>query len=216
MKRPSSFHFNIGLTARFFTVALALALLPATALPQSLWRDDISKPMYADKRASSVGDILTIVIQESTTANKNNETKTERQSSLNASIASFFYSPGASGLLTKGGKLPALAYTSDQKHDGSGSINNSESIIGYIAVRVIDVLPNRNLVVEGKRETAFGGEHQTIMLRGVVRLDDVSPNNTVLSYNVADASIHIISKGSITDTTKKGWFTRLWEKVSPF
>ena len=68
----------------------------------SLWRDDISKPMYADKRANGIGDIITIVVQENTTANKNNETKTERQSSLNAAITSFLYSPGASGLLTKG------------------------------------------------------------------------------------------------------------------
>jgi flagellar L-ring protein precursor FlgH len=195
---------------------LGALLLPVVARPQSLWRDDISKTMFEDKRATSIGDILTIVIQENTTANKNNETKTERSSSLDAAITQFFYSPGASGLLTKGGQLPQLAYNSDQKHDGSGSINNSESIIGYIAVRVIDVLPNQNMVIEGKRETAFGGEHQTIILRGVVRLDDVSPNNTVFSFNVADASIHIISKGTVTDSTKKGWFTRFWERISPF
>ena len=216
MNKPSWLPFNTTPAALLPAIVLGSALLAMPAWPQSLWRDDISKPMYADKRATSVGDILTIVIQESTTANKNNETKTERQSSLNAAIASFLYSPGASGLLTKGGKLPALQYSSDIKHDGSGSINNSESMLGYIAVRVIDVLPNRNMVIEGKRETAFGGEHQTILLRGVVRLDDVSPNNTVFSYNVADASIHIVSKGTISDSTRKGWFTRVWEKISPF
>ncbi len=203
-------------TRRWPVWLLSAVLLPAAAWPQSVWRDDVSKAMYADKRATRVGDILTIVIQESTTANKNNETKTERQSSLDAAITQFFYSPGASGLLTKGGQLPQLAYNSDQKHDGSGSINNSESILGYIAVRVIDVLPNQNMVIEGKRETAFGGEHQTIILRGVIRLDDISPNNTVFSFNVADASIHIISKGTVTDSTRKGWFTKLWEKISPF
>jgi flagellar L-ring protein FlgH len=216
MNKPSSSPFNLNRVRRWPALLLGAVLLPAAAWPQSLWRDDLSRAMYADKRATGVGDILTIVIQESTTANKNNETKLQRQSSLDAAITQFFYSPGASGLLTKGGQLPQLAYNSDQKHDGSGSINNSESILGYIAVRVIDVLPNQNMVIEGKRETAFGGEHQTIILRGVIRLDDISPNNTVFSFNVADASIHIISKGTVSDSTKRGWFTRLWFKLSPF
>ena len=195
---------------------LAAVLLAASAPAQSLWRDDISNSMYSDKRATRVGDILTILVQENTTANKNNETKTERQSSLNAKIAAFILSPSQAGLIANQGKLPAFAFNSDQKHDGSGSINNSESIIAYVAVRVIDVLPNSNMVIEGKRETSFGGEHQTIILRGLVRLDDITSNNTVLSYNVADASIHIISSGTVTDSTRKGWFSRIWDKISPF
>jgi len=191
-------------------------LLAAGVQAQSLWHDDVSKAMYADKRGTSVGDILTIIVQENTIANKNNETATERQSSLNSAITSFLYSPGASGALTKGGQLPALAYNSDAKHDGKGSINNSESIVAHIAVRIMDVLPNNNLVIEGKRETSFGGEHQTIILRGVVRADDVVADNTVLSYNVADATIQIIGKGTVTDSQNKGWFTRLWDKINPF
>lgn len=196
--------------------AAVLFTLAANLQAQSLWRDDISKTMYADKRGTTVGDILTIVVQENTTANKNNETATERQSSLDAAITAFLYSPGASGALTKGGQLPALAYNSDAKHDGKGTINDSESIVAHVAVRITDVLPNGNLVIEGKRETSFGGEHQTIILRGTVRPDDVFADNTVLSYNVADATIQIIGKGTVTDSTKKGWFTRLWDKINPF
>jgi flagellar L-ring protein FlgH len=189
---------------------------PVVSHAQSLWRDDISHAMYADKRGSGVGDILTIVVQETSTANKSNETKTERQSSLSAAITSFLYSPGSSSLLTKGGSLPAMAYNSDHKHDGTGAINNSESIVAQIAVRIVDVLPNGNFVVEGKRETSFSGEKQTITLRGTVRADDVSPQNTVPSYNVADATIQIIGKGTVTDSTSKGWFNRTWDKINPF
>ena len=200
-------------------LAVATALLtsaPAVSHADSLWRDDISRPMFVDKRGMNVGDILTIAVQESSTANKNNGTTTERQSSLSAAITSFLYSPGASGLLTKGGQLPAMAYNSDAKHAGTGTINDSETIVAQIAVRIVDVLPNGNLVVEGKRETSFSGEHQTIILRGVVRSDDVASNNTVLSYNVADATIQIIGKGTVTDSQNKGWFTRLWDKINPF
>lgn len=172
--------------------------------------------MYADKRASGVGDIVTIVVQENTTTSKDNKTATSKQSAMDASITSFFYSPTASGALTKNGQLPALKYSSKNDFSGGGTINNTERIITYVAARVIDVLPNRNLVIEGKRETAFGGERQTILLRGVVRMDDISANNTIFSYNIADASIHIVSKGTLTDSTRKGWWNKLWDKLTPF
>ena len=198
-------------------MAASLTMIwPAIGQSQSLWRDDVSRPMFADKRGVGVGDILTVVVQETSTANKNNATTTERQSSLSAAITSFLYSPGASGLLTKGGQLPAMAYNSDHKHAGTGAINDSESIVAQVAVQIVDVLPNGNLVIEGKRETSFSGEHQTIILRGVVRAYDVASNNTVLSYNVADATIQIIGKGTVTDSTNKGWFTRILDKINPF
>jgi flagellar L-ring protein precursor FlgH len=168
--------------------------------------------MFADKRAASVGDILTVIVQENTVANKNNETSTEKKSGLSAAISSFLYP----GFVQYKGANPSVSYSSDLKHDGSGTINNSESIVAHIAVRVSDVLPNGNLVIEGKRETSFSGEHQTIMLHGVVRAEDVSAQNTVLSYNVTDASIQIIGKGTVTDSQNKGWFTRILEKVYPF
>jgi len=204
------------LMPKFIIGAALLLLLPAQTHADSLWKDDTSRPMFADKRGVNVGDILTIMVQENSTANKDNGTTTERQSSLTAAITSFLYSPASSGLLTKGGQLPAIDYTSDHKHSGTGTIKDSESIVAEVAVRVIDVLPNGNLVIEGKRDTAFSGEHQTIILRGVVRSEDVASNNTVLSYNVADATIQIIGKGTVSDSQNKGWFNRLWDKVNPF
>lgn len=193
-----------------------LALLPVFGRAQSLWHEDSSKPMYADKRASGLGDIITILVQENSTAKKSNSTKTEKSSTLSEAITSFLYSPAGSSFLTKGGQMPAMAYNSDGKFAGGGAIDNSEDIIAKIAVRIVDVLPNNNLVIEGKRETAFSGERQTIILRGVVRSDDVSPDNTVFSYNVADATIQIIGKGTVTDSQRKGWFTRIWDKINPF
>jgi flagellar L-ring protein precursor FlgH len=196
--------------------AALMVLFPAMDRADSLWQEGNSRAMYADKRGVNVGDIVTIVVQENSSANKDNSTTSERQSSLSAAITSFLYSPGASGLLTKGGQLPAMAYNSDHKHAGNGVIKDSESIVAQIAVRIIDVLPNGNLVLEGKRDTSFSGEHQTIILRGVVRSEDVAKDNTVLSYNVADATIQIIGKGTVSDSQNKGWFTRLWDKINPF
>jgi flagellar L-ring protein precursor FlgH len=193
-------------------VLLALTLCgPAASRAQSLWHDD-SRALIADKRACGVGDILTIVISEVSSANKNNETKTEKNSSWTAAVASFLYP----GFLQYKGSAPAVQYNSDLKHDGSGAINNSEVIVAQVTVKVLDVLPNHNLVVEGKRETSFAGEHQSIFLRGIVRPEDISPTNTISSCDVADATIQIVGKGAVSDSTRKGWFTRILDKVNPF
>jgi flagellar L-ring protein FlgH len=183
---------------------------------QSLWHANTSLAMYADKRAARVGDLITIVVQENTTATKDNKTSTSKKASMDAAITAFLYSPAASGLLTKGGTLPALKYNSGNTFDGGGTINNSEQIVAQVTVRVIDVLPNGNMLIEGTRETAFSGEKQNVVLHGIVRPDDVTANNTVFSYNVADAKIQIVSKGTIADSQRKGWFTKIWDKLSPF
>ncbi len=199
---------------------LPLALLLGAALSQSLhaqslWKDS-SVSMLADKRAHAVGDILTIVVQENHTASKDNTTKTARSSDIDASISSFLYPAGASGLLTKNGQLPAMKMGSKTDFSGGGQINNSETITSQIAVKVVDVLPNGNLVVEGTHQTAFANETQTAVLRGTVRSEDVQSNNTVFSYNVADATIRYTSKGAVSDAQKKGWFTKVWDKLAPF
>ncbi len=106
-----------------FKISLALALATSfapSAHSQSLWKEGASKSMFADKRATRVGDILNILIQESNTANRNNNTKTSKASSIDASLQSFLFSPDASKLLTKGGKLPALKTSAAQTFDGGG------------------------------------------------------------------------------------------------
>jgi flagellar L-ring protein precursor FlgH len=198
------------------SILIALCALPMcfqNSLPaQSLWRDDTSRSQFADKRAAGVGDILTIIVQEISSANKNNETKTEKSSSWTAAVSSFLFP----GFAQYKGSTPAVSYNSDLKHDGSGAINNSETIVAQVAVKVMEVLPNHNLMIEGKRETSFSGEHQTIVLHGIVRPEDVTCTNTVLSCNVADATIQMVGKGTVTDTQRKGWFTRILDKVIPF
>ncbi|MGA2247860.1 MAG: flagellar basal body L-ring protein FlgH [Verrucomicrobiota bacterium] len=194
---------------------LALLALPlcfhGAVWAQSLWHDD-SRSLIADKRASGVGDILTIVVSEISSANKNNQTTTEKTSSWTAAVASFLYP----GFLQYKGSAPAVQYNSDLKHAGTGAINNSETIVAQVTVKVMDVLPNHNLVIEGKRETSFAGEHQSIVLHGIIRPEDISSTNTISSCDIADATIQIVGKGTVTDSTSKGWFTRILDKVNPF
>ena len=199
-----------------FNLAFLILNSPTPLPAQSLWKTDSSKAIIADKRAGAVGDLITILVQENNTASKDNSTSTAKKSSIDASIAKFLYSPAGSSLLTKNGQFPALNLTSSQDFDGGGKISNSEKITAKITVRVMDVLPNGNLVLEGRRSTSFAGETQEAVLRGVVRVEDIAPNNTLYSYNIADATIKYVSTGTITDNQRKGWFTRVWEKVTPF
>jgi len=193
-----------------------LVAVPLVAPAQSLWKADSSRALVADKRAGAVGDLLTILVEENNTASKDNSTKTAKSSAIDASISSFLYSPGASSFLTKSGQMPALKLNSAQNFDGGGKISNSEKITARITVRITDVLPNKNLVIEGRRTTSFSGETQEAVLRGVVRGEDITSNNTIFSYNIAEATIKYVSTGTITDNQRKGWFTRVWEKVTPF
>lgn len=209
-KSPASFRW--GRVALLSTVLCA----SISSNAQSLWQADSSQALISDKRACAIGDLLTILVQENNTASKDNSTKTAKSTAVDASIASFLYSPAASSFLTKNGVMPAMKLGSSQSFDGGGKVSNSERITARITVRVVDVLPNKNLVIEGRRTTAFAGETQEAVLRGVVRTEDIAPNNTLFSYNVADATIKYVSNGTLSDNQRKGWFTRVWEKVNPF
>lgn len=200
-----------SLSLGLLLVVLALTVA-ASAHAQSLWPTASTRGMFSDKRACSVGDIITIIVKESTTATKNNQTATSKKASMDASIATFLYN----GYLANKGAMPALKYSSDNEFTGGGTINNNESIVAEVAVKVIDVLPNRTLVIEGTRETSFAGEKQNIVLHGIVRADDVASDNTCYSYNIADAKITIVGKGAVSDAQRKGWFTKIWDKISPF
>lgn len=197
-------------------ILIALVALPlcfqSAVRSQSLWRDDTLRSMFADRRAANVGDILTIQVQEISSANKNNETKTEKNSGWTAAVASFLYP----GFVQYKGSTPAVQYNSDLKHDDAGAINNSETIVATVSVTVKDVLPNHNLVIEGRRETSFANEHQTIILHGVVRPEDITSTNSISSGSIADATVEIIGKGTVTDSQRKGWFTRILDKLIPF
>lgn len=195
---------------------LAAAAQFSSAQADLIWKEDSSRSMFADKRATMIGDLVTIIIQENATTSKDASTKSTKSSGVDMGISSFLYGPGASGLLTKGGQYPALKMDGKTSFDGSGSVGSTEKIVARVTVRVVDVLPNKNLMIEGSRQTSFSGETQDVVLRGVVRPEDVAANNTVYSYNVSDVTIKFHSKGTVTDGQKKGWFTSTLDKINPF
>ena len=208
----------LGFKRRLAALAACLFAL-GQAQADSLWTKETAVSLFADHKANRVGDIITVLVMESNSASRNTSTKTEKKSDLSASISDFISGnlegkvfPGQLGSVQK----PKLGTTSQSKFEGKGAVNNSGNLNSRFAVRVVDVLPNKNLIIEGVRRTSFSGESQTIVLRGTVRPQDVTPVNTVYSYHLAVVSIALKDEGSVSDVQKKGWFSKLWSKITPF
>ena len=214
MKTQSLFHKSLELPRVVALFLLATAACgPLTA--QTVWNDQAAS-LVSDIRAHDIGDILTVIIQENKTASKNTSTKSNKTSGVNAGIESFLFSPAASSSLTKKGQLPSLNLNSSTQFEGGGNVSSTEKITTRLSVRILDILPNRQYLVEGAQKTSFGGESQDAVLRGVVREADITSGNTVFSYNLADVTIQFSSKGALSDKTKRGWFTKAWDKINPF
>jgi flagellar L-ring protein precursor FlgH len=200
-------------------LASMAALLGTAARADSLWPSYSSGPhasMFADHKAQAVGDILTIVVNENAVAQSTQTKTSNRDSSINDSVAQFIYPPALSGLGTHGGQLPSTQITGKAAYSGGGAINNSQSLTATAAVVVTDVLPNGNLVIEGRRVITFSGETQYAALHGIVRPYDIGPDDTVASANIANARLEFSSSGQLTDAEKRGWFSKLYEILRPF
>ncbi len=168
--------------------------------------------MYADRKASASGDILTIIVSEAVAATNSQSTKSARASSIADSVSSFIYP----SLALHKGALPNLSVSGNATYSGGGDISNNQSLESRAAVLVTDVLPNGNLVIAGVRVVTFSGETQYVVLHGLVRPDDIARDNTITSSNIADAKVEFYTEGQLTDAQKRGWLAKVYEKLRPF
>uniref|UniRef100_C6E7K1 Flagellar L-ring protein n=1 Tax=Geobacter sp. (strain M21) TaxID=443144 RepID=C6E7K1_GEOSM len=180
----------------------------------SLWQDS-STGLAEDLKARRRGDIITVVISENASASKKASTGTSRGSSISAGI------PKLLGLETTGirnwADLSDLLNASfGSKFDGSGSTSRQETLQATISAKVVDVIPNGNLLIEGRRNVKVNNEDQIIVLTGTVRGRDVSADNTISSALIADARIAYSGKGIISDRQKPGWLLNTLDKIWPF
>lgn len=196
--------------------ALALAAAPVRA--NSIWSSQgrTGRSMFADHKATGPGDIITVIVQESAAATSSQSKKSERDSALSDAVQQFIFSAAASGLGTHKGELPASNWSGTSTYSGGGSVNNSQTVTARAAVLITDVLPNGNFVIEGMRVVKFSGETQYVLLRGLVRPDDITSNNTILSSDIADARVEFHTEGTLTEAQKRGWLSKLYEKLRPF
>jgi len=180
----------------------------------SLWQAS-SIALAEDLKARRRGDIITVVISEQASASKQASTGTKRGSSISAGI------PKLLGLETTGirnwADLSDLLNASfSSKFDGTGSTSRQETLQATISAKVVDVIPNGNLLIEGRRNVKVNNEDQIIVLTGTVRGRDVSSENTINSALIADARIAYSGKGIISDRQKPGWLLNALDYVWPF
>lgn len=180
----------------------------------SLWPADDHVFFYADKKALRVGDIITVRIIESAQASNTADTDLSRSSSANAGLSTFFGKKKFLNLFKLGEDL--LTSTADNGHQGSGSTTRSGQLTATMTAVVRDVLANGNLVIQGTREVLVNHEQQFITVTGIVRPQDVSRDNVILSTQLADANISIGGLGVVDDKQRSGWGTWLFDLVWPF
>ena len=210
--RPPSF-FAASAYALFALVALFVVVFAAPARGESLWpaNGQPVRTMFADRKAAAKGDILTIIVAESAVAQSSQSKKSSRDSTLQDAITRFIYP----GLGAHKGQLPGIGATGSASYSGGGDVSNSQSLSARAAVLVTDVLPNGNLVIEGVRVVAFSGETQYVVLRGIVRPDDIARDNSIVSTNIADARVEFHAEGALTEAQKRGWLAKVYEKLRP-
>jgi flagellar L-ring protein precursor FlgH len=176
-----------------------------------------------------VGDVLTIVLVENTNATKEATTATKKENDIaleNPVLLGSAVQFNIAGSNDAGRRLVPLQSTtgntldvtanSAQEFSGTGSSKQSNSLKGAITVTVSEVLPNGNLVVRGEKIVAINEGDEFVRVSGIVRPQDIRPDNSVYSTKVADARISYGGSGTVADANSHGWLSRFFMKWWPF
>ena len=197
-------------------ITVGLFLATQVAWADSLWqRRDGSAYLFQDYRARKVGDLLTLVVSESTEfeglerRELNKETKTGLGTAWKVGTA------GDWGINKALGELDAAA-TSNRKFDSRNNSTIDRRFLDRMTVTVIDVLPNGNLVVEGSRVRTMSREMRSLKVSGIVRPADIGPFNTVQSQSIANFNVTYEGRGPESRTTNRNWLGRAFDIIWPF
>jgi len=185
----------------------------AARAPGAIWSpNSIFANLGMDLKASRVDDLVTIVVLEKASAVATGDVKTQRASTAQSSIQA------AGGLTKAAGPWANLAKTNTNTQlQGTGTTSRGTTLTATVSARVVNVLPNGYLVVEGVKRVQVNSENQVITVRGVVRPYDLDPTNSVPSDRVAQMEIQVNGKGVIGDSIRRPWFLyRLLLGLLPF
>jgi flagellar L-ring protein precursor FlgH len=191
-------------------------ITPAVYQPNSLFSNE-ARGFFKDQRAHRIGDILTVLVTIDDSAQISNATTRQRSSkneaNIGTSLGSLFGSnvPGvdvdATGGISTGGGM---------NDGGSGSVNRKESLQTSVAVVVTQVLPNGNLVIEGRQEVRVNFEVRDLIVAGIVRPEDIASDNTILSEKIAEARISYGGRGQITAVQQPRYGQQVADAILPF
>ena len=195
MKAPlSSVATGLASTAMLMAASSCLA----TDDGNSMFDESAYRSLVSESKALQVGDVLTVVVQESASAAATTDLHSQRSFNVSAQAAT-----------TRSGSHSVSAGTGSGS-DGTGTTERSGKLLAQLSVRVKEVNANGDLVVSGQQSLKINGEEQRITLSGVIRRRDIDGDNTVLSSRIADARIRFDGAGFVSDQSKPGWLARFF------
>lgn len=186
---------------------------PAAYNPNSLWRNG-TRQFFKDQRAHQVGDILTVIVNITEKAKMSNATQRSRSGTESSTFSTWF---ARTPFGTNDASPGQLASTdSSSNATGAGTVDRSEALVTNVAAVVTQVLPNGNLVVEGKQEVRVNFEMRELVVAGIVRPEDIQSDNTIDSTKIAEARIAYGGRGQITDVQQPRYGQQVLDVILPF
>ncbi len=179
--------------------------LPPEAVTGAIFRDGRELRLFEDRTARRVGDILTIRLLERTSASKQASSSADKSSEIGLANPTLFGSP-----VSFNGNGLSASVSGEQAFEGGGAADQSNSLTGQISAVVVDVLPSGALVVRGEKMLTLNQGQEFVQISGVVRLEDIGADNSVLSSQVADAQITYAGTGAMADASAMGWLGRFF------
>src|SRR5215472_9352178 len=188
---------------------------PVSYNPNSLWRNG-SRAFFKDQRAHQVGDILTIKVKITDNAQMTNETQRSRANKEDSGVTDFIGSKMIKHPATS--LLPGRILTADStaSSDGKGSVNRQEALLTNVAAVVTQLLPNGNMVIEGKQEIRVNNEIRELIVAGVVRPEDIASDNTIELPKIAEARLAYGGRGTLTNIQTERWGQQVVDIILPF
>ncbi|MEN9359994.1 MAG: flagellar L-ring lipoprotein FlgH [Verrucomicrobiota bacterium] len=171
--------------------------------------------MYSSGKALAVGDLVTIVISESTASTKSESLGTEKTATANPTDV---YPGGGSwkGVINKLSTADGLKVSNTSSFEGKGDTTSAESLTAKLTARVVDRHSNGTLVIRGERRVESRGEGTLIVVSGIIRPRDIASDNSISSDKLADANIHFETDGTTSNGSQPGWFWRFLQWINPF
>lgn len=187
---------------------------PAPQEKGSLWSANADS-LVSDRKAQNVGDLVTVIIEETASASKNASTSTGRDSSMSASIPNFFGME--SNFVGSSVDLNNLVNAQmGNNFAGTGTTSRDDTLTASLSTQVIARYPNGQLKIRGGKEVMVNNEVQIIYLTGIVRPVDITSNNTISSDKILNARISYTGQGVISDKQEAGWLMRGLDHIWPF
>jgi flagellar L-ring protein precursor FlgH len=166
-------------------------------------------PLFENSIARRVGDTVTVLLQESTAAQKSASTSTSKSTNIDMPGPTLFGNP----VTINGNAVLDNSLRNNREFEGSGDSQLSNKLQGFITVTVAQRLPNGNLLVRGQKWIAINQGREYVRLQGVIRPIDILPDNSIPSYKVADATIAYGGKGALNDANRPGLLSRFFNSV---